>query len=80
MESAEALACAVVFAPFFASATAEEEDEEDEVAGDFGTLARAVNAEGSLSSTSSSNSSASPSGEVGFESDGDAFSGLGSLL
>ena len=80
VESAGALACAVLFAPFFGSATAEEEDEEDEVAGDFGTLARAVNAEGSLSSTSSSNSSASPSGEVVFVSDGDAFSGLGSLL
>ena len=80
MESAGALACAEVFAPFFASAADEEEDEEDEAAEDFGALARTGDAEVSLSSTSSSNSSASPSGEVGFESDGDTFSGLGSLL
>ena len=66
---------------FFASAAAEEEDEEDEAAEDFEALARAVNAGASLSSTPSSSSSESPSGEVGFdESDGDAFSGLDSLL
>ena len=77
MESAEALvACAVVFAPFLASATAEEEDEEDEAAEDFEALARAGNAEVSWSSTPASSSSESPSGEVGFdESDGDALSG-----
>ena len=82
MESAGALACAVVFAPFLGSATAaEEEDEEDEAAEDIEALARAGNAGVSLSSTPASSSSESPSGEVGFdESDGDAFSGLGSLL
>jgi hypothetical protein len=82
VESAGALdACAVVFPPFLGSATAEEEDEEDEAAEDFVGLARAGNAVASLSSTPASRSSESPSGEVGFdESDGDAFSGLDSLL